>query len=273
MSEEFNQGSLETNMNDSTLPNVDNNIDNVENTQDTSAKNQQVNEQNQEAKNEAIKAIKVKYQHQDMEIPLEEAPTYIQKGLNYDKVFESFQALQKDPRLSFVENLAKSYNMSPDEYIQAVQAQQEQAKLDELIQQNIPEHYAKEILENKRFRETYENQLKQNEARQQQEKQYQEFLNEYPDIDPVSIPPEVWQQVNEGKHILDAYARHENAKLKQELAALKGNQKVASNSPGSVTGNGQAGNAYFTREQVAAMSRQEVDKNLDVILQSQKTWK
>jgi hypothetical protein len=264
-----------TQINDSVSPNTDNiDTDNsVDSTQNTSVENQTTEQKEENAKQEAIKAIRVRYQHQDMEIPLDQAPTYIQKGLNYDRVFESYQTLQNDPRLSFVENLAKSYNMTPDEYIQAVQAQQEQAKLDELIQQNIPEQYAKEILENKRFRETYENQLKENESKQKQNQQYNEFLTEYPDIDPQSIPIEVWQEVNQGKHILDAYAKHENKMLKQELAALKGNQKNAANSPSSLTRNGQSNSAYFTKAQVEAMSQKEVESKLDIILQSQKTWK
>lgn len=232
-----------------------------------------IEKQEQSSQDATPQAIKVRFNHQDMEIGLNDAPSYIQKGLNYDNVYSKYQELANDPRLSFVEELAKSYNMSPGEYIQAVKEQQRQSELDNLIQQNIPEEYAREMLENKRFRQTYEAQLRENEARQKQNQEYSEFLSVYPDINPDAIPGQVWEMVNNGKNILDAYTRYENQILRSEIEALKANNANNSTSNQSMSGNSDQGNVYFSREQVLAMSREEVDKNLDVILASQKQWK
>jgi SOS response regulatory protein OraA/RecX len=46
--------------------------------------------------------------------------------------------------------------MTPDEHIQAVQQQREQARIDELVSQGISEEVAQEMLENRKFRDQYE---------------------------------------------------------------------------------------------------------------------
>jgi hypothetical protein len=71
----------------------------------------------------------VKYNKEEMELDEERARELAQKGLNYDKTIERLQALESDPRLSFIEELASQHDMTPDEYISAVRKQQEQEQL------------------------------------------------------------------------------------------------------------------------------------------------
>ncbi len=52
---------------------------------------------------------------------------------------------------------------------------------------------------------------------------YQAFLNEYPDIRPNDIPPEVWDAANQSGDLLGAYRVYEIQKLRQELEDLKKN--------------------------------------------------
>lgn len=49
--------------------------------------------------------LKVKYNHEEMEIPENEAIPLIQKGLNYDKLQERLNSIQNDPRLSRYQNV------------------------------------------------------------------------------------------------------------------------------------------------------------------------
>jgi uncharacterized membrane protein YheB (UPF0754 family) len=62
--------------------------------------------------------------------------------------------------------------MTPDEYIEAVRQQQEQARIDELVSQGISEELAQEMMENKKFREQYEAEKK---AKAEEEKKNQDF--------------------------------------------------------------------------------------------------
>jgi hypothetical protein len=181
-----------------------------------------------------------------MELDEERARELAEMGMNYPKLREKLQALEADPRLTFVEQMAQQYGMSTDDFIQAVQQQQEEQQLNELIQQNIPEEYAREMLENRRFREQSqaEQQQKQQEAQQQQE--FADFFKYFkesngrdfvPETD--AIPDSVWQANQQGVPLRYAYAEHENNQLRQQLATLKKNQDNAKKAPvGGVTQHG-----------------------------------
>ncbi|MBQ9760137.1 MAG: hypothetical protein IJW16_02180 [Clostridia bacterium] len=64
-------------------------------------------------------------------------------------------------------------------------------------------------------------------------------------------------------------AEHEK-RARERAAQTLANAKA---SPGSLTGAGSAENVFFTREQVRAMSREEIHKNYDKIMASMKKWK
>jgi hypothetical protein len=190
--------------------------------------------------------LKVKYNKEEMELDEATARELAQKGLNYDKVQERLQALESDPRLSLVERLAQQQGMSVDEYVQAVQQYQEEQQLNELIQQNIPEEYAREMLENRRFREQLQQEQQQKQQEEQQNAEFADFFKYFretngrdfvPDTD--IIPDSVWQANQQGIPLKYAYAEHENNQLRQQLATLKKNQDNAKKAPvGGVTQHG-----------------------------------
>jgi hypothetical protein len=146
-------------------------------------------------------------------------------------------------------------------------------------QNNVPEEYATEMVENKRFREQYEQEKQTISQKQQQEAEYKAFFNAFPEVKPEEIPVSVWEEHSQGKSLADAYTKHENSLLKQKLQEIEKGSKVketnqnnANSSTGSVNGNGSTGNSYFTREQVQGMSTSEVNQNYKSIIQSMKKW-
>ena len=210
--------------------------------------------------------FKVKYNHEERELSRDEMIQYAQKGMNYDKVYEKVTSLENDPRLSFVESQAQRYGMNVNDYIQAVNAQAEQERINELIEQNIPESIAKEILENRKFREQYENERKQYQAEAQKKQQYDDFLQSYPDVNPSEIPESVWASFDKGVPLTYAYAMHENSILRQKLGTREANEKNSNSSMGSVTGQGTVGSkTKFTKTSVERMSQADVMANIDAI--------
>jgi hypothetical protein len=190
--------------------------------------------------------LKVKYNKEEMELDEATARELAQKGLNYDKVQERLQALESDPRLTLVEQLAQQQGMSVDEYVEAVRQYQEQAQLDELIQQNIPEEYAKEMLENRRFREQLQQERQAKEAEAKQQAEFSDFFKYFRDTngrdfvpEQDEIPQSVWDANAQGVPLRYAFAEHENQQLRQQLATLKKNQDNARKAPvGGVTQHG-----------------------------------
>jgi len=243
--------------------------------------------------------IKVKFNHQELELPYEEAVTHIQKGMNYEKAVErAKQEAAQQARDSWISEQGYEWKGKPitteAEYKQALQEQELENKIRQQYE-NVPDDIINELLEGKRFREQYQNQQKQidEQKRQAQAEQdfvsrrdsmYDEFLGEFPEYDTPekwdAIPKEVWAEAEkwldtggrEGRRLADALTRHNWKQNQAQQQASEANQANAAASTGSVKGQGKSG-AFFTREQVANMSREEIQSNYNAIKESEKHWK
>jgi hypothetical protein len=201
-------------------------------------------EQTEQEKQEALQMLRVKYNKEEREIPIDEAIPLVQKGLNYDKTLERLQALESDPRLSFVEDLAQQFGMDVPTYLEAVKQQREEERIQELVEQGISQEVAQELLENRKFRDQFESEKR---AKQEEEKKNQEFTEffEYfreangreftPGQD--NIPDEVL--ANKDVPLKYAFMQHENNQLRQQLQTHKQNESNKQKAPvGSVTAHG-----------------------------------
>jgi len=162
------------------------------------------------------------------------------------------------------------------EYKQAVK---EQELIDNYKQKDLPDEVIKELVESQKFREKYNEQQKTTEQQTKQQDDYKQFIESFPDAKAEDIPASVWEQVDKGKSLVDAYTHHENQSLKEQLKSLtekkeieQTNEENAASSTGSVTGQGTAKAARFTRDQVDKMSREDVDRNWSAIQKSMKNW-
>lgn len=190
--------------------------------------------------------FKVKFNHEEQELGYDEAVPLIQKGMNYDKLQERLGELETDPRLSFVEDLAKEQGMDVNEFLDAVRQSREQQSIDDLVQQNIPEEYAREMLENRKFREQLEQEKQQKEEEEKKNSEFTEFFEVFQQAnergyDPSKdeIPQEVWDIHNQGTPLKYAYMQHHNQQLKSQLQTFKQNEKNTKRAPvGSITSHG-----------------------------------
>ena len=189
--------------------------------------------------------------------------------------------LKNNPHLSYLEQKAQRLGMTVEQLIENDRKYEEQQMLNALVQQNIPEKYAKKLLKVDELEQwkTQQEQQRQAEQQRQQQQQYKqqmyaEFLQMYPEVKPEQIPKEVWQLVNQGHRLASAYAIHENKLLKQQYQTQQANFKNAESSTGSVKTPGATG-GFISREQFDANkgNMNWVQKNLDLIEKSRKHWK
>ena len=189
--------------------------------------------------------------------------------------------LKNHPHLSYLEQKAQRFGITVEKLIENDQKWEQQRRLNELVQNNIPKEYAEKLLkvdELEQWKAQTEKQ-RQEEQRKQQEQQYKqqmyaEFLQMYPDVKPEQIPSEVWQLVSQGHRLAGAYAIHENKLLKQQFQTQEANTKNAASSTGSVKTPGATG-GFISREQFDANKgdMKWVQKNLKRIEESRKHWK
>ncbi len=133
------------------------------------------------------------------------------------------------------------------------------------------------------------NQLEQQFGQIQTEKQMKEkmdrdianFRSVYPEVDAKTIPDVVWEKVNSGMALVDAYRIHENMAIKEELAELKKalqvqktNEANAATSPGSVKGTGETADDFITFDTFEKNKANQswVIKNYKRIIESRQKW-
>jgi hypothetical protein len=133
------------------------------------------------------------------------------------------------------------------------------------------------------------NQLEQQFGEIQTEKQMKEkmdrdiadFRSVYPEVDAKTIPDVVWEKVNSGMALVDAYRVHENTAIKEELAELKKalqvqktNEANSATSPGSVKGDGGTADDFITFDTFEKNKTNQswVTKNYKRIMESRQKW-
>lgn len=175
--------------------------------------------------------IRIKYNHEERELTLEEATQLAQKGMNYDKLQQKFNEVQNNPGLAYLNKLAERSGTSIENLVSYWEEQETQAELNQLIKNNIPEEYAREMIENKKFREQMEQKEKQAQLESRQHQEFDDFFKTFTDVKPEDIPTEVWQKNEEGVPLKYAYMEHEYNKLKNEMQVLKHNKEIKKKAP------------------------------------------
>lgn len=188
--------------------------------------------------------------------------------------------LKSNPHLSYLQEKAQRLGITVEKLIENDQKWEQQQKLNELVQRNIPKEYAEKLLkvdELEQWKAQQEQQRQAEQQRQQQQKHkqqmYAEFLQMYPEVKPEQIPKEVWQLVNQGHRLASAYAIHENKLLKQQQQTQQANFKNAESSTGSVKSPGKTG-GYISKEVYEANKHNQkwMDANYSNLLTSMKRW-
>ena len=195
---------------------------------------------------------KIKYNKEDVTVDsLEELINGYQKGLNYDKKLQELENLQNSKLEKYARANAEQLGITVDEYMDRVEKyeeaqkrQQEEDELEQLISNGMPDTLARELIALRQTRHDFQkeiNDLKQEkeEARQEAEKnkEYQDFLDSFPDVNPKDIPKEVFEEA-EKSSLSNAYMKWKIKNLETQLSVAEQNKKNESSTVGSVTDTG-----------------------------------
>jgi hypothetical protein len=196
---------------------------------------------------------KVKYNGESVNIDnIEDLITNYQKGLNYDKKQEQYENLQNSKVEQYVSKKARELGMSVDEYIDQVEnyereqeKEKEKARLEEMINNGVPEDVAKEVIATSQLRKQLEEekaQLKEREEKAKAEndknKQYADFVEQFPNVKAEDIPKEVFEKA-QSSNLVSAYKDWLITDLQTKLQIKEQNEKNANSAIGSVTETGQ----------------------------------
>lgn len=183
---------------------------------------------------EIPQAFKVKYNKEEVDVPYDQAPDYIQKGLNYDKV--SQRATEYQNHLDRVAKLT-GYE-SHDELLAELDALERQREAQRYEEAGISQDKFNELLEQLPEFQQMRQLQQQQEAAAHFEREANEILEMFPDLDLNTLPEDVWSMKEQrGLSLLDAYLRTNYSSLGQQkeqeaIQKLQQNQQLSTGALG-----------------------------------------
>lgn len=177
----------------------------------------------------------------------DEMTTLAQKGMNHDRILQQRDDLQQyrsanEPLVNDLGRIAQQFGMTPADLLASMETNllrqqgKTQAEAEAIIRANKSE----------RQLQTYQSQEQaameqQRAAQERQQRDFREFVQRYPGLDPKTIPVTVWNDVRKGEPLVSAYGKYEmqqlkeeNHRLQQQLSAKAQNDKNKENSLGSM---------------------------------------
>lgn len=203
-----------------------------------------------EDKTEPEPFLDIKYNGTEEHLTKEQAIELAQKGRNYDKINQRYQA--QEPVMKVIQEQADRANLSLEEYVNRLSEFQKQSDINQIANDYKSQHpdaddetvnaYAEAAYENSLNEQAVAAQMEEQQAlaarEQSAKEQLQAFLNEYPDVDVMNLPDEVKADIDQGgMTLLDAYRAYDLKLTKAALAAERKNAQNRSVSVGNVTDN------------------------------------
>lgn len=180
----------------------------------------------------------LKYNKETKQYTRQQVTELAQKGLNYDHVTEQRDRLQqenadlakfRDENSAILDTLraaAEASGKSVPEYLTSI-------RTNLLVAQGISPETARERILREDAEQRLHSQQKAEEAEasskrdaeQRQRDDIARFQKKYKDVDPKSIPQEVWEAVRGGELLTDAYGDYQRRELERQLR--EANEKLA----------------------------------------------
>lgn len=180
----------------------------------------------------------LKYNKETKQYTRQQVTELAQKGLNYDHVTEQRDRLQqenadlakfRDENSAILDTLraaAEASGKSVPEYLTSI-------RTNLLVAQGISPETARERILREDAEQRLHSQQKAEEAEanskrdaeQRQKDDIARFQKKYKDVDPKTIPQEVWEAVRGGELLTDAYGDYQRRELERQLR--EANEKLA----------------------------------------------
>jgi hypothetical protein len=222
----------------------------------------QAEETPETAPKEEAPFMTVKYNGAEQNLSKEDAITFAQKGMNYDKIHNQLEQLRNDPTMKVFAEQAQRAGLSLPEYAQRLQQFQAESEMTRIanefkrenpdVTDEVARKYAEAQYQNAAMQKQQQQaqQLAQIEADKQKMaySQLEAFLNVYPNVDIEHLPVEVIDEINAGEPLLSAYRAYENKQMKDTIKALrqnKDNEAVATGNLSENKGSMEGGDPFL----------------------------
>ena len=156
----------------------------------------------------------------------EEMIALAQMGKDRNRILQQRDTLQQfktqnEGVLDDLNRIAQKYGVSAADLLVAVERNHHRSngKSDEEAEALVRAERAERKLSANQSEQEAQHQRQAAQQRQQQD--IDNFILQYPNVDPKTIPQTVWQEVRNGDLLVNAYARYELAQLRAEVQRLR----------------------------------------------------
>ena len=219
-----------------------------------------------ESNNESEPFMTIKYNSEEKGLSKEEAITMAQKGMNYDKIHDNYEAMKGDynaikPIHDQLSKLAEENGMDLASYVQSLQDMQtnhavsqelkalkeqypttDEALLEEIAKKRVADAVNARKQEAQQAQKNTNNE--QEARRNEIKRQLDVFTKRYPKVNPEELDQKVYDLMDDGLTLLEAYQEVEAEKRAVEAQKQQEREKVEKqNKSNAKKGLGNIGNA------------------------------
>lgn len=176
----------------------------------------------------------LKYNKETKQYTKQQVTELAQKGLNYDHVTEQRDRLQQENAdlakfkdeysgvFETLESMAEAAGKKLPEFLMSI-------RMNMLVAQGVSQETARERIlredAERRLQSSAAEENRKSKAEERQREDIRRFQSKYKDVDPKTIPQEVWQAVGKGELLVDAYGDYQRRELERQLK--EANEKLA----------------------------------------------
>ena len=176
----------------------------------------------------------LKYNKEIKQYTKQQVTELAQKGLNYDHVTEQRDRLQQENAdlakfkdeysgvFETLESMAEAAGKNLPEFLTSI-------RMNMLVAQGVSQETARERIlredAERRLQASAAEENRKSKAEERQREDIRRFQEKYKDVDPKTIPQEVWQAVGKGELLVDAYGDYQRRELERQLK--EANEKLA----------------------------------------------
>lgn len=191
----------------------------------------------------------IKVNGEDKQITLAEMTELAQKGMDYDRIKQERDTFKQDaPTIqkykgyeAFLAELASSSGMGIDALIENTRARMLINEAKDRGEELSEEEAVRQVREKAKAEEPKpaetekpaEPEPPRETEEEKRNKAFAAFVSEYPNVDPKTIPQEVWSEFGKTTDLVGSYRKYEIKQLRSENEQLKQNQKNKERSTGS----------------------------------------
>lgn len=187
--------------------------------------------------------LRVKYNGEERDLPLDEARVLAQKGMNYDKILG-----ERDQLKSIIDRYAEASDMTPEQFIQYLNVQiakiTDNADIERLRKAypGASDDILRELAD--RDRKIAETDRKEREAKEAADAEaaaqqpWIDFFTRHPEVKPETLTPEFLKSVEDGMSPEEAFLTAKVAELEGNKAISAQNEKNMMSAVGSAKGDG-----------------------------------